>query len=201
MFFKRRFRGGFILIMLLLGSCLFVTGCTNSISKSELLNLSENAVFYNYSGDNILSLKSIIVDSESQDNRIIFEFDGDSEYLSRDVIESSIDKNTKVSSKIKGESIKKEKNTEVEAIFDNGSIFIVLKFDPNTECNNLFIIPSYYLEVRGPWDAPDVILIESSVNEDGAMGDMIYTQTYDKDREKWNECEKSFYENVPIGLD
>lgn len=198
---RRRFRSYFILIMLLLSFCFSISGCARSTARSELLSLSEKAVFYDYSGDNILSLKSVIVDSEGQDNRIIFEFDGDSEYLSRDVIESSIDKNTKVSSKIKGESIKKEKNTEVEAIFDNGSIFIVLKFDPNTECNNLFIIPSYYLEVRGPWDAPDVILIESSVNEDGAMGDMIYTQTYDKDREKWNECEKSFYENVPIGLD
>ena len=198
---RRRFRGYFILIMLLLSLCLFVSGCTRSTARSELLSLSEKAVFYDYSGDNILSLKSVIVDSEGQDNRIIFEFDGDSEYLSRDVIESSIDKNTKISSKIKGESIKKEKNTEVEAIFDNGSIFIVLKFDPNTECNNLFIIPSYYLEVRGPWDAPDVILIESSVNEDGAMGDMIYTQTYDKDRQDWNECNEYFYENPPPASD
>ena len=195
----KRFRGCFILIMLLFSNCLLVTGCTRNIPK--VLNLSENAVFYNYSGDNILSLKSIIVDSESQDNRIIFEFDDDSDYLSRDLIESSIDINTKISSKITGESIKKEKNTEAEAIFDKKSIFIVLKFDPNIECNSLFIISGYYIEVRGPWNAPNVVLIESSVNEDGALGDIIYTQKYDKDREKWNKCENTFHENVPLGLD
>ena len=199
--YSRKQYSYFFFLVLILNTCLFVTGCTNSISKSELLNLSENAVFYNYSGDNILSLKSIIVDSGNQDNRIIFEFDGDSDYLSQDVIESIIDKKTKFSNKIKGESVKKEENTEVEAIFDNKSIFIVLKFDPNMECNNLYIINSYYIEVRGPWDAPAVVLIKSSSNEDGAMGDEIYTQTYDKDRQKWNECEESFYENLPPGLD
>ena len=196
----KQFNRYLILFSLLIISCLLL-GCEKNRAKSELLSLSGKAVFYDYSGDNILSLKSVIVDSESQDNRIIFEFDADSDYLSRDVIESNIDKNTKISSKIKGESIIKEKNTEVEAIFDNESMFIVLKFGPNTECNNLFIIPSYYIEVRGPWDAPEMILIESSVNEDGAMGDAIYTQTYNKDKEKWNECEESFYENVSIGPD
>lgn len=198
---RRRFRGYFILIMLLLSFCFSVSGCSRSAARSELLSLSEKAIFYDYSGDNILSLKSVIVDSEGQDNRIIFEFDGDSEYLSRDVIESSIDKNTKVSSKIKGESIKKEKNTEVEAIFDNGSIFIVLKFDPNTECNNLYIIPSYYIEVRGPWDAPFIDVTRYSVNKDGAVGDVSYYQTYDKDRQDWNECNEYFYENPPPALD
>ena len=196
----KQFNRYLILFSLLIISCLLL-GCEKNRAKSELLSLSEKAVFYDYSGDNILSLKSVIVDSESQDNRIIFEFDGDSEYLSRDVIESSIDKNTKISSKIMGESIKKEKNTEVEAIFDNGSIFIVLKFDPNTECNNLFIIPSYYIEVRGPWDAPFIDVTRYSVNKDGATGDISYYQTYDKDRQDWNECNEYFYENTPPALD
>ena len=197
--YSRKQYSYFFFLVLILNTCLFVSGCTRDISK--LLNLSVNAVCYNYSGDNILSLKSVIVDSGNQDNRIIFEFDGDSDYLSQDVIESIIDKKTKFSNKITGESVKKEENTEVEAIFDNKSIFIVLKFDPNMECNNLYIINSYYIEVRGPWDAPAVVLIKSSSNEDGAMGDDIYTQTYDKDRQKWNECEESFYENLPPGLD
>ena len=197
--YSRKQYSYFFFLVLILNTCLFVSGCTRDISK--LLNLSVNAVCYNYSGDNILSLKSVIVDSGNQDNRIIFEFDGDSDYLSQDVIESIIDKKTKFSNKITGESVKKEENTEVEAIFDNKSIFIVLKFDPNMECNNLYIINSYYIEVRGPWDAPAVVLIKSSSNEDGAMGEDIYTQTYDKDRQKWNECEESFYENLPPGLD
>ena len=197
--YSRKQYSYFFFLVLILNTCLFVSGCTRDISK--VLNLSENAVFYNYSGDNILSLKSVIVDSGNQDNRIVFEFEGDSDYLSRDAIESIIDKKTIFSNKIKGESVKKEKNNEVEAIFDNKSMFIVLKFDPNIECNNLYIINSYYIEVRGTWDAPSVVLIKSSSNEDGAMGDEIYTQTYDKDRQEWNEYEESFYENSPPGLD
>ena len=197
----KRFRGCFILIMLLLSTCLFVTGCTRNIP--EVLNLSENAVFYNYSGDNVVSLESVIVDSGSRDNRIIFEFDDDSEYVSRDVIETIMDENSKYPypNRIEGDSVNYEKNTKVEAVFDNGSVYIILNFDPDIECNYLYIIYGYLIEVQGPWNAPNVVLIESSVNEDGAMGDIIYTQKYDKDREKWNECEDTFHENVPLGLD
>jgi hypothetical protein len=39
------------------------------------------------------------------------------------------------------------------------------------------------------------------VNKDEAAGDIIYTQTYDKDREKWNECEEAFHEDPPPALD
>ncbi len=85
--------------------------------------------------------------------------------------------------------------------FNTKIIEALLKFDPNIECNSLFIISGYYIEVRGPWNAPNVVLIESSVNEHGALGDIIYTQKYDMDRQKWNECEESFIENVPPCLD
>ncbi|MCR4991526.1 MAG: hypothetical protein K6A45_00610 [Lachnospiraceae bacterium] len=195
----KRFRGCFILIMLLFSTCLLVTGCTRNVP--EVLNLSENAVFYNYSGDNILSLKSIIVDSESQDNRIIFEFDDDSEYVSQNVIESIIAKKTKYPNRIEGESVNGENNTKVEAIFDNGSIYIVLNFDPNIECNNLYINYGYFIEIRGPWDAPFIDLTRFSVNKDGVDGDISYYQTYDMDRQKWNEGNEYFYENLPPVLD
>ncbi|MBR4779835.1 MAG: hypothetical protein IK014_00580 [Lachnospiraceae bacterium] len=197
----KRFRGCIILIMLLLSICLLVTGCTRNIP--ETLNLSENAAFYNYSGDNILSLKSIIVDSESQDNRIIFEFDDESEYVSRDVIKTIMDENSKYPypNRIEGDSVNYEKNTKVEAVFDNGSNFIILNFDPDIECNYLYIIYGYLIEVRGPWNAPGIELTEYGWSKDGIKGDLVYYQMYDKDRQKWNECEESFIEDVPLGLD
>ena len=187
--------------MLLLSPCLFVSGCTRSISKSELLNLSENAVFYEYSVDNFLSLESVIVDSESHDNRIIFQFDDDSEYLSQNVIESLIDRRTKYPDRIEGDSVNHERNTKVESVFDNGSIYIVLNFDPNIECSYLYIIYGYLIEVQGPWDGPRIELIEYGCSKDGKEGDFVYSQTYNKDRQKWNECEESFIEYPPIGLD
>lgn len=197
----KRFGGSVILIMLLLSSCLFVTGCMKNTPRSELLSLSDKAVFYDYSGDNILSLRSVIVDSEGQDNRIIFEFDGDSKYMTQKVTESIIAKEYRYNNTIKGESEEQEINTKVEAIYDYGTVFIVLNFDPNTECNHLYIIYDYFIEVRGPWDAPFIDVTRYSVNKDGAEGDIIYTQTYDKDREKWNECEEGFYEYPPPALD
>lgn len=197
----KRFRGCFILIMLLFSTCLLVTGCTRNIP--EVLNLSENAVFYNYSGDNILSLESVIVDSGSRDNRIIFEFDDESEYVSRDVIETVMDDNSKYPypNRIEGDSVNYEKNTKVEAVFDNGSIYIILNFDPDIECNYLYIIYGYLIEVQGPWDGPRIELIRYGCSRDGKNGDLVYYQTYDKDRQKWNECEESFIEDVPLGLD
>ena len=199
--YSRKQYSYFFFLVLILNTCLFVSGCTRSISKSELLNLSENAVFYNYSGDNFLSLESVIVDSESQDNRIIFEFDDDSQYLSKNVIESLIDRKTKYPDRIEGDSVNYEKNTKVEAVYDNGSIFIILNFDPEIECNYLYIIYGYLIEVQGPWDGPSIELTEYGCSKDGKEGDFVYCQTYDKDRQKWNECEESFIENVPLGLD
>ncbi len=197
----KRFRGCFILIMLLFSTCLLVTGCTRNIP--EVLNLSENAVFYNYSGDNIVSLESVIVDSGSRDNRIIFEFDDESEYISRDVIETIMDENSKYPypNRIEGDSVNYEKNTKVEAVFDNGSIYIILNFDPDIECNYLYIIYGYLIEVQGPWDGPSIELTEYGWSKDGIKGDLVYYQMYDKDRQKWNECEESFIEDVPLGLD
>ncbi len=196
----KRFNRYLILFLLLTSSCLLL-GCEKNISKSELLSLSEKAVFYDYSGDNILSLESVIVDSESQDNRIVFEFDGDSEYVSQNVIESIIAKKTKYPNRIEGESVNGENNTKVEAIFDNGSIYIVLNFDPNIECNNLYINYGYFIEIRGPWDAPFIDLTRFSVNKDGVDGDISYYQTYDKNRQEWNKYDEYFYENVPPALD
>ena len=192
----KQFNRYLILFSLLISSCLLL-GCEKNRAKSELLSLSGKAVFYDYSGDNILSLKSVIVDSESQDNRIIFEFDGDSEYVSQNVIESIIAKKTKYPNRIEGESVNGENNTKVEAIFDNGSIYIVLNFDPNIECNNLYINYGYFIEIRGPWDAPFIDLTRFSVNKDGVDGDISYYQTYDMDRQKWNEGNEYFYENLP----
>ena len=199
--YSRKQYSYFFFLVLILNTCLFVSGCTRSISKSELLNLSENAVFYNYSGDNILSLESVIVDSESQDNRIIFEFDDDSQYLSKNVIESLIDRKTKYPDRIEGDSINYERNTKVESVFDNGSIFIILNFDPEIECNYLYIIYGYLIEVQGPWDGPSIELTEYGWSKDGIKGDLVYYQMYDKDSQKWNECEESFIEDVPLGLD
>ena len=197
----KRFRGCFILIMLLLSNCLLVTGCTRNIP--EVLNLSENAVFYNYSGDNIVSLESVIVDSGSRENRIIFEFDDESEYVSRDVIETIMDENSKYlyPNRIEGDSVNYEKNTKVEAVFDNGSIYIILNFDPDIECNYLYIIYGYLIEVQGPWDDPSIELTEYGWSKDGIKGDLVYYQMYVKDSQKWNECEESFIEDVPLGLD
>lgn len=83
----------------------------------------------------------------------------------------------------------------------NGSIYIVLNFDPNIECYYLYIIYGYLIEVQGPWDGPRIELTKYGCSEDGKEGDFVYCQTYDKDRQKWNECEESFIENVPLGLD
>ena len=184
--YSRKQYSYFFFLVLILNTCLFVSGCTRSISKSELLNLSENAVFYNYSGDNFLSLESVIVDSESQDNRIIFEFDDDSQYLSKNVIESLIDRKTKYPDRIEGDSINYERNTKVESVFDNGSIYIVLNFDPNIECYYLYIINGYLIEVQGPWDGPCIELRKYGCSEDGKEGDFVYCQTYDKDRQSGN---------------
>ena len=201
--YSRKQYSYFFFLVFILNTCLFVSGCTRSISKSELLNLSENAVFYDYSGDNIVLLESVIVDSGKQNNRIIFEFDDDSEYISQDVIETIMDENSKYPypNRIEGDSVNYEKNTKVEAVFDNGSIFIILNFDPEMECNYLYIIYGYLIEVQGPWDGPRIELTKYGGSEDGKEGDFVYCQTYDKDRQKWNECEESFIENVPLGLD
>ena len=198
---RKQFYRYLIIFLILLSSCLLL-GCDKNISKSELLSLSEKAVFYDYSGDNILLLKSVIVDSGNQDNRIIFEFGGDSEYLSsQNVIESIIEKKTNFSGKIEGESVKKEIITKVEAVLGNGSFFIVLSFDPNTECNHLYIFYDYFIEVRGPWDAPLIDVTRYSVSKDGAVGDISYYQIYDKDRQEWNEYNEYFYEIIPPGPD
>ena len=74
-------------------------------------------------------------------------------------------------------------------------------FSTLIHCINNNIIYGYLIEVQGPWDGPRIELTKYGCSEDGKEGDFVYCQTYDKDRQKWNECEESFIENVPLGLD
>lgn len=201
---------------ILLLACLMLTACNqketrpSSMAEEETCNqeevrpftLSEEAVEYSFSVDNIMSLKSIILDNTDTDNRFILEFDSFSEYIYKDGMEETLkvmeEEPHNLFRRIIGESVDYVTCTDVQVMYDKDSIFLILYFEPNIECNRVVIYQgNITMEINAPWEKPSLLVMDISYMQDGTEGVLFRSQEYDVKSKKWNESVEQFAEDKP----
>lgn len=201
---------------ILLLACLMLTACNqketrpSSMSEQETCNqkeirpfaLSEKAVEYSFSMDNIMSLKSVILDNTDKDNRFILEFDSFSKYIYKEGIEETLkvmeEEPHNFFRRIVGESVNHVACTEVQVMYDKDSIFLILYFEPNIECSRVVIYQgNITMEINAPWENPSLLVMDINYMQDGTEGVLFRSQEYDGKNKMWNASIEQFAEDKP----
>lgn len=208
--FIRKFR------VILLLAFLMLTACnrkeTRSFSLSEQMtsnqkeirpfSLSEQAIEYFFTTDNIISLKSVILDNGDTDNRFILEIDASSKYISKESIEAILkameEEPHNYTRRIVGESIEHVACTEVQVVYDKDSIFLILYFEPNVECSQVVIYQgNITMEISGSWEKPRLLVMDINYMQGGKEGVLFCSQEYDGKNKMWNASIEQFAEDKP----
>lgn len=195
-------------INLLICFCLiFCFGFFSACKRSESVpfSVSDQAIKYTFSEDNFLSLKSIITDQEATKDAIILEFDDSSEYIYKDGMEGILkemeDNPSGYFWKIIGESSDEIINTNIQVMYGKRSIYLILYLEPDVECSNIAIrFTNTFINIKAPWDAPNLELMFTGHTQDGKEGTLFRSQEFDKELMKWKDYIDEFVEDKePVG--
>ena len=188
--------------MMTLSLCLLLIACENVETQSS--KMSDDANTFVFDANNIIGLKSISLSNEGQ-NGMVIEFDDDSRYISLEVLENILsamqERPDDVTRRIIGESEKSVVSREIQVEKRKKSVCLKLLFDSDDMCDHIEIgLRGCIVDFYGPWDSPKLEVMDYTYIKDGVKGTRFLDQTFDKEKQIWNEVHEDFYEDKePVG--
>ena len=183
-------------------TCLALSACSmeKTSEVTEDADQYDQTVTHSFSKDNVLALTSVRLDGGGQGNRIVLEFDASSEYVTKEALKTALESMDKKPTSyfwgIEGESADQVKSLEAKVTEKKDTIYVSLFFDPKIECSHVEIkLGNRFVNLDGPWEAPDLQVVDYTHVQDGAEGVLYRTQEYDDTEQSWKECRDSFHEN------
>lgn len=197
---KSLFRG--FSFLMTLSFCILLIACKNG--ESQASKTSDDAKKIVFDTNNILGLRSISLCDDGQ-NGIVIEFGDNSQYISLDALEVVLrameERPDNTAKQIVGKSADQVVSREIQVEKGDKSVCLKMLFGPNDECDHIIIkLGGCVIDIYEPWDSPCLKVMDYTYIKDGVKGTRFLDQTFDKEKQIWNEVHEDFYEDKePVG--